>query len=108
MWLGEKQRRSRVDWFAIVPEEIAVAQVAWERRQTALAMQDAGMKQGQIAELFGVTKSRVSQMTLRASAAKRAGKSSPAEAYLNPAPRKPAIRTHTGMRYVMRLPKQGA
>jgi len=104
MWSVEKQRRSRVDWFAIVPEEVAVEQVGWERRQTALAMYDAGMKQGQIAELFGVTPSRISAMTIVARKWKRIGQASPVEAYLNPAPRKPAIRTQTGMRYVMRLP----
>ena len=82
MWSNEKQRRSRVDWFAILPDDVAEMQMAWERRQTALAMHNSGLKQKEIAELFGVTGSRVSQFVIKA----RSGRVPPVEKFFNRRP----------------------
>ena len=53
IWSAEKQRRSNVDWFALVPHPIAKAQTAWERLRTVDAMVSSGMKIGDVASRFG-------------------------------------------------------
>jgi hypothetical protein len=53
IWSAEKQRRSNVDWFALVPHPVAKAQTAWERLRTVKAMREAGLKIDDIASRFG-------------------------------------------------------
>lgn len=62
LWSAEKQRRSRINWNELVPPDVAVKQIAYERRATVLAMVDAGFSLKEIGDLFGITGSRISVM----------------------------------------------
>ena len=67
IWSAEKQRRSNVDWFALVPFPVARKQTAWERLRTVDAMVSSGMKIGDIASRFGCSYSNARVLVDRAS-----------------------------------------
>jgi DNA-directed RNA polymerase sigma subunit (sigma70/sigma32) len=77
-WPDEKLHRSRVDWFSLVPEGVAISQRAYERSRTAAAMHKSGMTLNEIGVKFGVTQERVRQII--ATGARR-HKSAPVEVY---------------------------
>ena len=52
-WPMEKQRRSRVDWHAFLPERWATQQIAWERHRTACALRKMGLTYKEIGARFG-------------------------------------------------------
>lgn len=66
VWSIERQRRSTVVWEEIVPRSVAIGQTAWERRQTALALVEAGYDTRTAGVLFGVSSQRISDMTITA------------------------------------------
>ena len=74
-----KVRRSRVDWFDLVPADVANRQMAWERRRTVMALHDAGLLDREIALRFGVSCHRIFQLRHRL---ERDGRS-PVETYLS-------------------------
>lgn len=78
----EKQRRSRVDWDALLPNDIAVQQIAYERRATVVAMRKSGMTLKAIGEQFGLTPERIRQMYERQLRTNKHGLRSPADKYL--------------------------
>lgn len=78
VWPMEKQRRSSIDWYALVPDDVAYDQIRWERRQTVRAMREAGMTQKEIGLRFDLTKESIRQYEVHAH---RSAASSPVEEY---------------------------
>lgn len=83
-WPEHKLRRTRADWTKVVPQDVAVRQVAFEKSETALAMREAGMTLKQIGEKFGVSVERARQIVARAERRRMYGRTpvSPISAYL--------------------------
>lgn len=79
IWSAEKQRRSNVDWFALVPHPVAKAQTAWERLRTVKAMREAGVKINDIAARFGCSYENVRHLIATASLS---GNEPPVDKYL--------------------------
>lgn len=62
-----RERRSRIDWAALVGErDVVIRQHGWERNTTALAMRDAGLTFAAIGEHMGVTVERARQRVAKA------------------------------------------
>ena len=80
-WADEKLRRSNVDWYALIPYNVATAQIAYEKRMTVKSMLDGGMTCGQIAEAFGVSRGRAYQMVVDSRSPWRSNKPAPVEVY---------------------------
>lgn len=62
IWPMEKQRRSNVDWEAILPSHVATLQIAFERRATVRAMHATGMTFADIGIRFGLTGQSISRL----------------------------------------------
>jgi hypothetical protein len=78
-WSAERQRGSRVNWFSLVPDDVAEAQVSWERLRNAHRMRVSGLKFREIGAAFGVSVTYASQMVARAE--RRSKWLSPVESY---------------------------
>jgi hypothetical protein len=78
----QRERRSRIDWSELIDDPTIVErQEKWERRQTAMAMHDAGLTSAQIGERLGVSRGRANQLVN--SFWRGRDTLSPAEQYLN-------------------------
>lgn len=80
-WPDHKLRRSRVDWYAIMPSHLAARQVAWERAETAHHMRTCGFQLSQIADAFGVSTTRARAVVARADRWRVTKRRSPAETW---------------------------
>ena len=58
-WPPEKQRRCRINWRDLVPEDVAKSQERYERCQTILAIRESGMTLRAIGDLFGISPTTV-------------------------------------------------
>lgn len=57
-WSMEKQRRSRMDWSAILPRDIASRQEEYERFTTIVRMKEVGLTYREIGERLGLSVER--------------------------------------------------
>lgn len=80
----ERERRSRIKWSEVIDNGAVVkAQIAWERRATALAMRQAGIGFRAIGERLGVSSARAQQLVAHAERwQSQPWRRSPAEAYM--------------------------
>jgi predicted transcriptional regulator len=53
---------ARVNWYDVLPNQIACQQVAFERRAQVRRVHDSGVSQTSIASLLGVSRGRVRQL----------------------------------------------
>jgi DNA-directed RNA polymerase specialized sigma24 family protein len=51
-----------MDWMALLPEEVALRQAAWEKRRAVVRAVRSGVSQKDIAAFMGVSSSRVHQL----------------------------------------------
>jgi hypothetical protein len=79
----ERERRSRINWSELIEDEYIVKQqMAWERRATALAMNDAGLSFAVIGERLGISRGRANEIAKDARRERDAGIRSPAEKWM--------------------------
>jgi hypothetical protein len=71
------------NWHDLVPENVAVAQQAWERKARALRMRTLGFAYKDIAKRFGISAGRAHQIVARAEREKAKGHLSPVEGYMH-------------------------
>lgn len=83
-WAAEtKLRRSRVNWFDLLPPEIAYEQIRWERAATMLAMFNIGMSFTEVGRHYGVTVTTVTRhIDWQARVKVRARGKTPVEQYM--------------------------
>lgn len=79
-----RQRRSRIDWKACIPDEVATCQIAFERCLTVVAMRETGLSLQKVADFFEVSRERIRQMEARFR--RRDGHISPVERYFGQIP----------------------
>jgi hypothetical protein len=61
-WSDEKLRRCSIDWFSLIPKNIAIEQISYERHLTAFEMRKSGVRMVEIADCFGIGRERAYQM----------------------------------------------
>jgi hypothetical protein len=78
-----RERRSRVDWCELTGDQgLATRQIAWERASTVLAMRRAGFTLNDIAQRFGLHKTRVRQIEVRGEREQIGARVSPIEQWM--------------------------
>ena len=83
----EKERRSRVDWAAMLGDEgLAFRQRAWERKMTALRMREVGMTFREVGERLGVGPARAAQLVTQAERCRKHERLAPVEPFCNAEP----------------------
>jgi hypothetical protein len=91
-----------MNWYDVLPRNVAKLQIAWERRERVRLAFAAGARATEIAAVLGVCQQRAYQMHNRQHAYRLHQPRSPAERYIHPAHRKvphdPAATRHSPRR----------
>jgi hypothetical protein len=87
MKVPERERRSRVDWAALLGDDgLAFRQRAWERKMTALRMRESGMTYREVGERLAVGPARAAQLVEQAQWCRKHERVAPVEPFCNAQP----------------------